>query len=88
MPVKASMTRPSLITATISEYTKAIELNPKFAMAYVKRGMAYHKKGQYDQAISDFNKAIELNPEYAKAYSNRGQELLLSGICLCRKRPV
>jgi len=56
----------------ISDYSKAIELNPRYAEAYSNRGVAYLFKGQYDQAISDYNKAIELNPRYAEAYSNRG----------------
>ncbi len=42
------------------------------AGAYNKRGVAYARKGQYDQAISDFNKALEINPRYATAYYNRG----------------
>jgi tetratricopeptide (TPR) repeat protein len=57
---------------TISDYSKAIKLNPKFAEAYNNRGVAYRNLGQVPQAISDFNKAIELNPKYAAAYSNRG----------------
>ena len=57
----------------ISDYNKAIELNPRFADAYVIRGLAYAQgKGQFDKAIADYNKAIELNPRYAKAYYNRG----------------
>ncbi len=56
----------------IAEYNKAIELDPKFSMAYSNRGIAYRRKGQLDQAISDFNKAIEINPRDAKAYYNRG----------------
>jgi len=56
----------------IREYTKAIEINPKFADAYNNRGNAYGEKGQYDQAIRDYTKAIEVNPKYAEAYDNRG----------------
>ncbi len=56
----------------ISDYNKAIKLNPKFAEPYYNRGNAYVKLGQPTQAISDFAKAIELNPKYAEAYSNRG----------------
>jgi len=40
--------------------------------SYLNRGVAYGKKGQYDQAIVDFNKAIELDPRDAAAYYNRG----------------
>ena len=56
----------------ITDYTKAIELNPRFAEAYYNRGNAYYSKGQYDQAISDCNKALELNPKLPAAYNNRG----------------
>ena len=39
---------------------------------YNKQGIAYGKKGLYDQAISSFNKTIETNPKLAVAYYNRG----------------
>ena len=56
----------------ISDYNKAIEINPRYAMAYSNRGIVYAKKGQHDRAISDYNKAIEINPKLAIAYNNRG----------------
>jgi tetratricopeptide (TPR) repeat protein len=56
----------------ISDFNKAIELNPRYADAYNNRGAAYAKKGEYEKAISDYSKAIELNPRYADAYYNRG----------------
>ena len=65
----------------ISDYTKAIEINPRFAEAYYNRGLAYGKKGQYDKAISDYTKAIEINPRFAEAYNNRGD-------AYGRKRPI
>ena len=39
---------------------------------YYNRGLAYAKKGQYDQAISDYTRALEINPRDAGAYKNRG----------------
>ncbi len=56
----------------ISDFTKALEINPKFAEAHYYRGIAYAKKGQYEEAISDYNKALEINPRYALAYYGRG----------------
>jgi len=56
----------------ISDFSKAIEINPRYAQAYLNRGTAYHRIGQYEQAISDLNNAIEINPRYAEAYFNRG----------------
>jgi tetratricopeptide (TPR) repeat protein len=55
----------------IGHYNKALELNPRYAEAYVNRGIAQAHKGKADQAIVDFDKALELNPNYAKAYYNR-----------------
>jgi len=63
----------------ISEYTNAIELNPRFADAYYNRGNAYRIKGQYDKAISDFAKAIELDPRNAEAYNNRAISYYMNG---------
>ncbi len=56
----------------ISDFSKAIEINPRLAHAYNNRGAAYLYKGQYDQAILDLSKAIEINPRLAHAYNNRG----------------
>lgn len=53
-------------------YTRAIELNPKYAWAYSDRGVAYLKLGDSRQALKEFNKAIELDPKFAGAYYNRG----------------
>jgi tetratricopeptide (TPR) repeat protein len=56
----------------ISDYTKAIEINPNYTEAYYNRGNTYEKQGNLTQAISDYTKAIETNPKYAAAYCNRG----------------
>jgi tetratricopeptide (TPR) repeat protein len=56
----------------ISEYEKAIELNPKYADSYNKRGLVYFNKNMYEQAIKDYTEAIQLNPKYTDAYNNRG----------------
>jgi tetratricopeptide (TPR) repeat protein len=54
----------------ISDFDKAIEINPRYIRAYNNRGVVYRLKGQYDRAISDFNKAIEMNPLDAEGYNN------------------
>ena len=55
----------------ISDYTKAIEINPNFPAAYCGRGDSKNDLKDYNGAIADYTKAIELNPNYAVAYSNR-----------------
>ncbi len=57
--------------------TKQTDLNE--ALAYANRGIAYGKKGQYDQAISDLNKALEINPRLALAYFTRGLSYAAKG---------
>jgi tetratricopeptide (TPR) repeat protein len=58
--------------AAITAFTEAILLNPKDAVAYGNRGIAYRHKAKYDEAIADYTEAIRLNPKDAKAYNNRG----------------
>jgi len=70
----------------ISDYTKALEINPKYAEAYYNRGNVYSDKGQYDQAISDFTKALEINPKYAEAHYNRGIAYVKKGQLVRRSR--
>ena len=57
--------------AALTEFTRALEADPKDAEAYNNRGSMYTFKRRYDQALADFGKALELHPKYAKAYYNR-----------------
>lgn len=54
-------------------YSKAIALNPNYAVAYNKRGNAYYKTKEYDFALKDYSKAIDIRPDYADAYNNRAE---------------
>ena len=56
----------------ISDYTKAIELNPNFTKAYKYRGHSKNDLKDYYGAISDYTKTIELDPNFADAYRNIG----------------
>ncbi|MEO6333700.1 MAG: tetratricopeptide repeat protein [Pyrinomonadaceae bacterium] len=56
----------------IEYYSKAIELDPKFAYAYYNRGIARYAKSDAAGAIQDYSKAIELRPDLSEAYGNRG----------------
>lgn len=62
----------------ISDFGKAILLDPKDPDAYLHRGIALKIKGDLDKAIQDYNKAIELKPD-AVTYSNRGNAWLKKG---------
>ena len=47
----------------ISEYDKALAIEPNNSTALANRATAYAKKGDFDKAISDYNKAIAANPK-------------------------
>jgi tetratricopeptide (TPR) repeat protein len=56
----------------IEWFTKSIEDNPSFFVAYHNRAVAYSKTGEYDKSIEDLKKAVQLNPDYPDAYGLMG----------------
>lgn len=52
---------------TIKECTKALELNPSYLKALVRRGEAHEKLEHFDEAIADMKKIIELHPSDVQA---------------------
>ena len=44
----------------ISDFTTAIEINPRHADAYYSRGVVYYYKKEYEKALDDFYKAQKL----------------------------
>ena len=57
----------------ISDYTKAIEIDPNYKEAYYNRAWNKEKLNDYYGAISDYTKVIEIDPNYKEAYNNRGR---------------
>jgi tetratricopeptide (TPR) repeat protein len=60
------------VDASISILKRDVELDPSSMRAHNDLGVAYAKKGFWDQAIKEFNKAIELNPNFGPAHTNLG----------------
>ena len=60
------------LDGAIAEYTRAIELDPRYADAYLNRANTQADKGDMGHAIADYNRALEINPALARAYAGRG----------------
>jgi len=54
--------------AAISDYSKAILLDPENAVYFSNRSAAYAYLQDYDEAIKDGNRAIQRKPEWHKGY--------------------
>ncbi|MGA8181396.1 MAG: tetratricopeptide repeat protein [Desulfobacterales bacterium] len=71
--------KTSLAYKKIHYFTKALELNPRFAPAYEERGLNYYFQEKYDKVIQDFTHYIHLVPNKAGAYRMLGMGYLKIG---------
>ena len=69
------------LKAAIKDYTKAIEKNPGFAMAYQMRGEVWQRMKVFDKAINDFSMVISCGEPHflAVGYYNRGVAKNMAG---------
>jgi Tfp pilus assembly protein PilF len=58
-------------------YSRAIEKDPNYALAYNNRGNVYFDRKEFELALRDYNKAIALKNDYAIAYNNRARLYLM-----------
>jgi len=63
----------------ISEYRKAIALNPNFPIIYNRLGVAYSELKQYDAALDAYQQALALSPMTAELHYNVGLVHLKQG---------
>src|SRR5437763_4743396 len=69
------MRRCSYLLMFLLVFTGAVlaqEPQPQTAADYVNRGLAKHRKGDFNGAIADYDRALVLNPGDAATYSHRG----------------
>ena len=60
------------VDGAVTEYRKAIALDPGMALAYSNLGALLQSKNELAEAESLYRKTIELRPEYALAWNNLG----------------
>jgi tetratricopeptide (TPR) repeat protein len=64
----------------VDEFTRAIELDPRFTEAYYSRGILYWRELRHAyRAIRDMAHVMELSPERAEAWFNRAQAHQMRG---------
>ena len=63
----------------IQQYNRAIELDPDYEKAYVKRAMSYSKLGDYSHAAEDFDRALVFSEKDAELYYFSGNAHHLQG---------
>jgi tetratricopeptide (TPR) repeat protein len=64
--------RDALLDRAFQGYDRAIQLDPKNAVAYRSRGVAYASKGDLNRSIQSLDRAIQLDPKNAPSYGARG----------------
>jgi tetratricopeptide (TPR) repeat protein len=65
--------------AAIVSYSEAIDADPRNAIAFNNRGIAYFQLGHLDAAIEDFDRAIVLDEKASVIHYNRGNAYLRLG---------
>lgn len=63
----------------ISDYDKALQLNPRLVFAWFNKGNIYYALGDYTSALQCFAEAIKIDPDFGQAYFNRGLSYLQAG---------
>jgi tetratricopeptide (TPR) repeat protein len=56
----------------VKQFSQAIVINPRYAIAYFLRAYAKARLNDPQGALANYNQAISLNPKFAVAYYNRG----------------
>lgn len=59
--------------AALANFNKALDLDPNYVDAWVRKGVTLYDTDEYYQAMECFNKAVELSPSLFKALYNRGK---------------
>ncbi len=60
----------------VAEFKKAIELDPRDSVSYLRLGIIYSNEGDRPRAIAEYRSAIAADPKFEKAYVNLGGEFL------------
>lgn len=65
--------------AAIANFDKALELDPTYVDAWVRKGATLHGEGDFHEAEACLNQAVKLSPRLFKAVYQRGKNRLSTG---------
>jgi tetratricopeptide (TPR) repeat protein len=60
--------RQALLGIAVSEFSRAIQGDPKFTRAYYNRGYCFYEMQKFNRALDDFKQVTELDPYNEKAF--------------------
>lgn len=63
------------INWAVTEYSRALRLQPTYLTAYLNRGLAYMKQGRFSRATQDFNEVLRIDSGHSQARSLRNQSM-------------
>lgn len=58
------------IESAIQDCTRAIELDPDYLKAYIRRSKLYERNDKLDEALEDLKKVLEIDRNYTEAQYN------------------
>ncbi|SEQ89755.1 Tetratricopeptide repeat-containing protein [Nitrosomonas sp. Nm51] len=64
---------------SLADFSRAIDIDPDYGAAYLKRGNARNRLGDLAGSIEDYSQAIRIDQNDADAFFNRGVALFNSG---------
>jgi len=67
------------VEQALASFDKALELSPRFVLAYRNRGIAHLAREDLERAIADQSQAIALDPSHPDAYIYRARAYYESG---------
>ena len=60
----------------IKDFSRALDINPKYVDALINRGSAFAELGRFNDALKDFNQALKFEKRDATLFNKRGEVFL------------
>ena len=60
--------KKGLYDEAISQFEKAVQMDPTFEIGYYNLGVAYTTKDQYEEALANYQKVLQIDPGHAQTH--------------------